>query len=404
MAVTIFGIIQHRRGLKTDLPVSLKEGELGFCVDTRELFIGNSPAVGGNTQVLTEYSQVMQAIQYEFVSDTRVPSQTGESMNQPIVRSLQLQLDDSWVNVKAYGAKGDGITDDTAAINRAIEDLYTKQLTTFENEKQTRKTIWFPSGEYMITQPLLIYPFVCLKGEAYQNTVIHMDNMLADHVLELVDSLGQTQLDMGLGGATLPEHIQITDLTLSSAQNIDLVWVARFNNVVFNTCEFKGIWNPLDPVVPGSQSVAVRAESLGDGTTSGQLRFINCIFTNIELAFYSNDPINIILFSQCQFRNLFKGILTETRTSPTSALDQGPYYIRVCESSFENVDDHAIQVMSSNPGVVSMANVFVNVGVTSSVVPVLWSSVSTKCVSMADTFDTGGPITNLGTSNLINNA
>ena len=162
MAVTIFGIIQHRRGLKTDLPVSLKEGELGFCVDTRELFIGNSPAVGGNTQVLTEYSQVMQAIQYEFVSDTRVPSQTGESMNQPIVRSLQLQLDDSWVNVKAYGAKGDGITDDTAAINRAIEDLYTKQLTTFENEKQTRKTIWFPSGEYMITQPLLIYPFVCL--------------------------------------------------------------------------------------------------------------------------------------------------------------------------------------------------------------------------------------------------
>ena len=404
MAVTIFGIIQHRRGLKTDLPVGLKEGELGFCVDTQELFIGNSPAVGGNTQVLTEHTQVMQTIQYEFIGNTMVPSQTGESMNQPVVRSLQAQMDDAWVNVRAYGARGDGVTDDTDAINRAIRDLYTKTITTTEAVNQTRKTIWFPSGKYLITQPLLVYPFVCLKGEAYQNTQIHMDNDVADHILELVDSAGQTQLNMGVGLATLPEHIQVTDLTLSSAQNIDLIWVARFNNVVFNTCEFKGIWNPGEAVIPGSHSVAVRAESLGDSTSSGQLRFINCLFTNIELAFYSNDPISVILFSQCQFRSLFKGILTERRAAPTTALDQGPYYIRVCESSFENVDDHAIQVMSSNPGVVSMANVFVNVGVTSVVAPVLWSAVSTKCVSMADTFSTVNTITNLGTSNLINNA
>jgi len=384
--------------------MNLNEGELGFCVDTREMFIGNSAAVGGNTQVLTEYSEVMQAIQYEFVSDTQVPSQTGTSMNQPIVRSLQAQLDDAWVNVKAYGAKGDGITDDTAAINRAIEDLYTKQLTTSENVKQARKTIWFPSGEYLISEPMLIYPYVCLKGEAFQNTVIRMDNMLADHMLELVDSLGQTQLNMGVGTATLPEHIQIIDLTLSSSQNQDLVWLARYNNVLFHTCEFKGIWNPGDAVVPGSHSVAVRAETLGNGTPSSQLRFINCMFTNIELAFYSTDPISTTLFSQCQFSNLYKGLQTEMRIAPDPAPNLGPSYTRVCESSFENVDDHGIQVMSSNPGVVSMANVFVNVGVTSAVVPVLWSAVSTKCVSMADTFDTVSTVTNLGTNNLINNA
>jgi hypothetical protein len=128
------------------------------------------------------------------------------------------------------------------------------------------------------------------------------------------------------------------------------------------------------------------------------------MFTNIELAFYSTDPISTTLFSQCQFSNLYKGLQTEMRIAPDPAPNLGPSYTRVCESSFENVDDHGIQVMSSNPGVVSMANVFVNVGVTSAVVPVLWSAVSTKCVSMADTFDTVSTVTNLGTNNLINNA
>lgn len=404
MAVTIFGLIQHRRGIKADLPVKLEEGELGFCVDTRELFMGNTPALGGNTQIFTDAVDVVQLARYSFVSDTQVRSQTGDAMNQPIIRSLQAQLDDAWVNVKAYGAQGDGITDDTAAINRAIRDLYTKQLTTSENVLQSKKTIWFPAGKYLISAPILVYPQVCLQGEAYANTVIHMHNALADHMMELVDSLGQTQLNMGTGSAQLPEQIQITNLTLSSAQNQDLVWLARFQNVQFNTCAFQGVWSPGDPVIPGTHSVAVRAETLGNLIPSGQLKFINCVFTNIELAFYSTDPVQITLFSKCVFRNLFKGVQTEMRLAPDPAPNQGPAYMRVCESSFENVDDHAIQVMSSNPGVVSMANVFVNVGVTNTVVPVLWSADATKCVSMADTFDTVSTVTNLGVGNLINNA
>lgn len=406
MAVTILGIIQHRRGIKADLPVKLEEGELGFCVDTRELFMGNTPAQGGNTQIFTDAVDVVSLAQYQFVSDTQVTSQTGTSMNQPIIRSLQQQLDDAWVNVKAYGAKGDGITDDTAAINRAIQDLYTKVLTTSENANQARKTVWFPSGKYKTTTPIKVYPQVSLRGEACQNTYIHLDNTIVpqDHVIELVDSLGQTRLNIGNNQAQLPEHIQFVDLTISSEQNIDLVWLTRYNNVRFKNCAFQGIWQSGDPVVPGSHSVAIRAETLGNMITSKQLHFTNCVFRNIELAFYSTDPIQVTSFAQCEFTQLHKAIWTDKRVAPDPAPNLGPSYTRVAQSSFVDVDDHVIQVMSDNPGVVSMGNVYVNVGTVSVVTPVLWSAVSTKCVSMADTFDTLSTISNLGVGNLINNA
>ena len=406
MAVTIFGLIQHRRGIKADLPDKLEEGELGFCVDTRELFIGNTPALGGNTQIFTNAVDVVSLARYSFMSDTQVPSQTGTSMNQPIVRSLQAQLDDAWVNVKAYGAKGDGITDDTAAINRAIEDLYTKQLTTSENVSQARKTIWFPSGEYLITQPILVYPKVSLRGEACQNTMIVLNNTLVaqDHVIELVDSLGQTQLNMGTNQALLPTHVQFVDLTIASAQNIDLVWLSRYSHVYFKNCILKGIWQSGDAVVPGSQSAAIRAETLGNLIVSEQLHFTNCVFQDIELAFYSTDPVRITSFSQCTFTQLYTAILTDRRVAPDPAPNAGPAFTRISQSSFVDIDSYAIQVMSDNPGVISMANVYVNVGIVAATDAVLWSAVSTKCVSMADTFEAGSIINDLGTSNLINNA
>ena len=56
MAITSISRIQVRRGIKSDLPQNLAEGEIGFCLDTREVFIGNGPGFGGNTALLTEFT------------------------------------------------------------------------------------------------------------------------------------------------------------------------------------------------------------------------------------------------------------------------------------------------------------------------------------------------------------
>ena len=57
MTINVISQIQHRRGIRSDLPNQLAEGELGWCLDTRQLFIGNSDGFGYNTEVLTEFSQ-----------------------------------------------------------------------------------------------------------------------------------------------------------------------------------------------------------------------------------------------------------------------------------------------------------------------------------------------------------
>jgi sugar lactone lactonase YvrE len=56
---------------------------------------------------------------------------------------------DSWVNVRAMGAVGDGSRDDTAAIQKAIAQ---------------HKTIYFPSGQYRVTDTILLEPDTILIG------------------------------------------------------------------------------------------------------------------------------------------------------------------------------------------------------------------------------------------------
>src|SRR5689334_18699470 len=65
----------------------------------------------------------------------------------PQSRTMPARLNDI-INVKDWGAKGDGNTNDTAAINAAIDYVYTLP----------RKTafIFFPPGIYMITGQFLL--------------------------------------------------------------------------------------------------------------------------------------------------------------------------------------------------------------------------------------------------------
>jgi len=72
MTINVISQIQHRRGIRSDLPVQLAEGELGWCLDTRQLFIGNSDGFGYNTEVLTEFSQA--TVPFFGATATTVPA------------------------------------------------------------------------------------------------------------------------------------------------------------------------------------------------------------------------------------------------------------------------------------------------------------------------------------------
>lgn len=67
-----------------------------------------------------------------------------------VARTLPARLNDV-INVKDFGAKGDGVTDDTSAINSAIDYLYTLAPNVPPNVDLHGGLLFFPPGIYQIT-------------------------------------------------------------------------------------------------------------------------------------------------------------------------------------------------------------------------------------------------------------
>lgn len=198
MAVVQISRIQVRRGQKqvTGMP-QLASGEIAWAVDTQELYIGNgsvfegSPGVG-NTKILTQNDLTIQGnllnlLQHIYrANDTTI--QTGSTANNPVSRSVQDRLDDD-VSVLDFGAKGDGVTDDTAAIQRAVNQLFFNEaapayadnyLSTeeFWNTESvlSRKILKIPAGKYIITDTIYIPSYATIVGAGADKTILEFSN------------------------------------------------------------------------------------------------------------------------------------------------------------------------------------------------------------------------------------
>jgi Pectate lyase superfamily protein/C1q domain len=75
-------------------------------------------------------------------------------------------LNEIVTSVKSYGAKGDGVTDDTQAIQNAINYL----------NSVGGGTLFFPKGSYLITSPLILYTNISFKGASKDVTIIQSEN------------------------------------------------------------------------------------------------------------------------------------------------------------------------------------------------------------------------------------
>ena len=58
---------------------------------------------------------------------------------------------DGVINVRRYGARGDGIADDTQAFRDAFDAAVTR-----EEERGVGYTVWVPKGVYKISEPLIL--------------------------------------------------------------------------------------------------------------------------------------------------------------------------------------------------------------------------------------------------------
>lgn len=296
MAVTQISRIQHRRGLEQDLP-QLASAELGWSIDTRQLYIGNgtleegAPIVG-ITRILTEHdiaditSNTSFFTNYTFVGNVAgYTAQTGPSALSPIIRSYQQKFDDV-INVRDFGAVGDDSTDDTDAINRALQQVYKSSVS--PSEARARRTLYFPGGSYKISSSLNIPTYAKLVGDGVSSTIIRCTNGNVA-VANICDSLFQTGSSIGTSSATLPEGIEIQGIKFfnsNAATTISVFRIDSATNVKISSCSFNS--NAAAPFYPNV--VSIRSTN----SISSRISFDNCKFIGGGNGLTLHDSVNSV--------------------------------------------------------------------------------------------------------------
>jgi len=345
MPIVQISRIQHRRGKRTDLP-QLAAGELGWVIDEQRLFIGNgtiadgAPAVG-NTEIVTagasSFTTALNYVYKGYLGDG-TPIQTGTSGD--YTRTLQQRLDD-FASVKQFDVKGDGSTDDTAGIQRALDEMYSD---TDQDDARSRRALYFPAGTYNITSALTIPPYAHLVGEGPDKTII--SNSGANVVAVTEDDDGNIFGSIGTAGATTPTQIQITNITFKNTTANGGVSIDNATKIYFNNCKFQGTYAAGGADVSASKGVTVRSTT---ALPCANIVFNQCQFTSFSrLVDLSYDATNI-RFTDCDFSTAYYGaMLGETMDGSTNGLTIGPRDIQFSGNSWSNIGQQAIYVKQSS--------------------------------------------------------
>jgi hypothetical protein len=261
------------------------------------------------------------------------------------------------INVKDYGAKGDGITDDTIAIKKAIEEA---EL--LINDRLTDGAIvFFPQGKYVVSDTLNITKSgINLKGESISTTI--KDTGSTNILIKFNGDL--TIYRSGLSNLTISSNSQqknlilidgvinsiIENLVISNSYdcfNLKNAGKVYFNNIILtqdntanisrygfditdgNDVHFTNIqiFANATPNLPGSMIIRACdglyfSNSHWHGTvillpinnkTLASVFFDNCYFDRggsacLEIQGATTNPYRNFMFSNCYFREAKKGV------------------------------------------------------------------------------------------------
>lgn len=416
MAILQISRITQRKGLAQDLPQPLAGAELGWAIDERKLYIGNgdlaegAPTVG-NTEVLTEFSDLLSYVTaYTYQGDAAgYTVQTGATSGNPVSQSIQSRLD-SYAIVTDFGATGDGVTDDTAAINRALYQLYCRQSNT-----QIRRSLFFPAGTYLVTDTILIPPFAKLYGEGADSSIISFQvnswvpltaysagvlvyystngnyyrslsdvpaedpnsagsaiaptnttywqlnqsstppGNLPEYVVRTADSLQQTGVDIATNGATPPQNVEISSMAFSTA-NFDgagghnICLIEDIDGMTVTDVTFNGPFTLENSDTSADNLSCINFSSTGSLPCT-QINLVGCKFSGATYGIKTDQVIKGCTVSNSYFNVLYQGVV----------LDTDPTGVRIVENIFDNIYHEGIVITGATLNA-SAYNIFYDVG------------------------------------------
>lgn len=147
------------------------------------------------------------------------------------VSGARLDKDPVYRNVLDYGAKGDGVTDDAAAIQNAINSLST-----------TGGIVYFPFGTYLLKSPVLFY----------SDMVLFFENGATILQGAAMNSLMRNYSTTDIGGYDGTHNTQIIGATFDGGNyttNNTLLGFCHSQYITVKDCTFKnayGNWHDLE--------------------------------------------------------------------------------------------------------------------------------------------------------------
>lgn len=363
MAIVSISRIQIRRGRKNEgsgLP-QLAGGELGWAVDTQELFIGNgavsegAPAVG-NSKILTEHDNLFElSDQYTFRNGSNI--QTGATSATPIRRSLQERLDDT-VSTKSFGATGDGATDDTAAIQRAVDQLFLPWSSSQDADNYKKRiTLKIPAGLYKISNSIKLPPYSNIVGDGSGKTVIKQTG--AFPVLETVNGEGISAQTTSINQAN---KIRLEGLTLESNLTHPGLKLASVKESKFADVQIIGPWVQSQGATIEPTQVGILLEATSTPVTSRDNTFEKISISGFSYAVLSNFDIQNNTFNNMLITGCGYGIVfgRDTSLGQVGQLT-GPINNAVSNSRFTDININGVWIKAGK-GNISNNNSFSKVG------------------------------------------
>lgn len=146
----------------------------GQPLENGKIYVGlpNVPTVSNQIQVYWDEALTMPASQpittlggypsnngtpAAFYVDRNYSLLVQNKLGTQVYSAPESSVDSEPVNVKEYGARGDDVTDDTAAIQAAID---------------ANDNVYFPEGRYIITSPIYLPQFKTIRGDGHNSVII----------------------------------------------------------------------------------------------------------------------------------------------------------------------------------------------------------------------------------------